>query len=168
MKEKKTVFKVFFVWDFEKEEQWLNTMAQSGWVLDKIGFCTYRFAPCAPGEYTIRMEMHQKDENYLRFLEEAQVEYIGRIFQWVYFRRKAQYGSFELFSDLDSKIAHLRRIGRMLSAVGAANLLIGIVNSWNPTHIGWVNLLCATLLMYGLGRIHGKLETLESRRMLME
>ena len=74
MKEKKTVFKVFFVWDFEKEEQWLNTMAQSGWVLDKIGFCTYRFVPCAPGEYTIRMEMHQKDENYLRFLEEAQVE----------------------------------------------------------------------------------------------
>lgn len=168
MKEKKTVFKVFFVWDFEKEEQWLNTMAQSGWVLDKVGFCTYRFVPCAPGEYTIRMEMHQKDENYLRFLEEAQVEYIGRIFQWVYFRRKAQYGSFELFSDLDSKIAHLRRIGKMLSAVGVANLLIGIVNSWNPTHIGWVNLLCATLLMYGLGRIHGKLETLESRRMLTE
>lgn len=168
MKEKKTVFKVFFVWDFEKEEQWLNTMVQSGWVLDKIGFCTYRFVPCAPGEYTIRMEMHQKDENYLRFLEEAQVEYIGRIFQWVYFRQKAQYGSFELFSDLDSKIAHLRRIGRMLSAVGTANLLIGIVNSWNPTHIGWVNLLCATLLMYGLGRIHGKLETLESRRMLTE
>lgn len=168
MKEKKTVFKVFFVWDFEKEEQWLNTMAQSGWVLDRIGFCTYRFVPCAPGEYTVRMEMHQKDENYLRFLEEAQVEYIGRIFQWVYFRRKAQYGSFELFSDLDSKIAHLRRIGRMLSAVGAANLLIGIVNSWNPTHIGWVNLLCATLLMYGLGRIHGKMEALESQRMLME
>ena len=24
MKEKKTVFKLFFVWDFEKEERWLN------------------------------------------------------------------------------------------------------------------------------------------------
>ena len=28
MKEKKTVFKLFFVWDFEKEERWLNEMAQ--------------------------------------------------------------------------------------------------------------------------------------------
>lgn len=32
MREKKTVFKLFFVWDFEKEERWLNEMAQEGWV----------------------------------------------------------------------------------------------------------------------------------------
>ena len=30
MREKKTVFKLFFVWDFEKEERWLNEMAQEG------------------------------------------------------------------------------------------------------------------------------------------
>lgn len=30
MREKKTVFKLFFVWDFEKEERWLNEMAQGG------------------------------------------------------------------------------------------------------------------------------------------
>lgn len=33
MREKKTVFKLFFVWDFEKEERWLNEMAQEGWAL---------------------------------------------------------------------------------------------------------------------------------------
>lgn len=38
MREKKTVFKLFFVWDFEKEERWLNEMAQEGWVLDNTGF----------------------------------------------------------------------------------------------------------------------------------
>lgn len=32
MREKKTVFKLFFVWDFEKEERWLNEMVQEGWV----------------------------------------------------------------------------------------------------------------------------------------
>ena len=32
MREKKTVFKLFFVWDFEKEERWLNEIAQEGWV----------------------------------------------------------------------------------------------------------------------------------------
>ena len=168
MKEKKTVFKAFFVWDFEKEEQWLNTMAQSGWVLDRVGFCIYHFTACEPGEYTVRLEMHNHDDAYISFMQETGAEYIGGVFQWIFFRKKTQYGQFELFSDLDSKIAHLRRIGRLLSIVGAVNLLIGVVNSWNPTHMGWMNLLCATLLMYGLGRIHGKLETLESRRMLTE
>ena len=41
MKEKKTVFKLFFVWDFEKEERWLNEMAQEGWVLDTTGSVSY-------------------------------------------------------------------------------------------------------------------------------
>ena len=34
--------------------------------------------------------------------------------------------------------------------------------------MGWLNLLCATLLMYALGRIHGKKESLEKDRLLME
>ena len=53
MKEKKTVFKLFFVWDFEKEERWLNEMAQEGWVLDNTGFSFYTFVRCEPGEYSI-------------------------------------------------------------------------------------------------------------------
>ena len=57
MKEKKTVFKLFFVWDFEKEERWLNEMAQEGWVLDNTGFSFYTFVRCEPGEYIIRLEM---------------------------------------------------------------------------------------------------------------
>jgi len=28
----KVINKWFWVWDFDKEEQWLNTMAESGWV----------------------------------------------------------------------------------------------------------------------------------------
>lgn len=57
----------------------------------------------------------------------------------------------------------------MLLAIGGANLVIGLVNSFNPVaHLGWVNLLCATLLMYGLGRIHGKKESLEKDRELHE
>ena len=36
------------------------------------------------------------------------------------------------------------------------------------TRAGWINLLAATLLMYGLGRIHGKKEALEKERELHE
>ena len=164
----KTVHKWFWVWEFEKEEQWLNEMAQAGWVLDRVGFCTYHFTACESGEFTVRLEMHAHDENYLNFMRETGAEYIGRMAQWIYFRKKAQYGGFDLFSDLDSRIAHLDRIGKMLAVIGGANLLIGLVNTWNPVGFGWINLLCATLLMYALGRIHGKKESLQEKRLLME
>jgi hypothetical protein len=73
--------------------------------------------------------------------------------------------SFDIFSDIDSKIGHLTRIGKMLFAIGAFNLFIGLCSI---TAIGWLNLLCSTLLMYALGRIHGKKEALEKERILHE
>ena len=76
MKEKKTVFKLFFVWDFEKEERWLNEMAQEGWVLDNTGFSFYTFVRCEPGEYIIRLEMNPSSD-YHAFVKELGAEYIG-------------------------------------------------------------------------------------------
>ena len=48
------------------------------------------------------------------------------------------------------------------------NIVVGIANSFNPMPIGFVNLLCAALLMYALGRIHGKKEALQKDRQLYE
>ncbi len=163
MNTRKTVRKWFWVWEFEKEEQWLNTMAQSGWVLDGVGFCTYHFIACEPGEYTVRLEMHDRDDNYVSFMEECGAEYVGRIVRWMFFRKKTADGTFDIFSDIDSRIAHIKKIGKMLTGVGFANLLIGL---FNP--MGWINLLCATVLMYGAGRVHGKQEALEQKRSLVE
>ncbi len=168
MAETKTIHKWYWVWDFDREERWLNEMAMSGWALCGVGFCKYVFEKCEPGEYIIREELHMRDEGYVDFMKETGAEYIGRLFTWVFFRKKSEKGAFDLFSDIDSKIAHLDRIGKMLSTVGAANLLIGTVNTINLAGIGWINLLCATLLMYGLGRIHGKKEALERDRILRE
>ena len=39
----KTVWKWYFVWDFEKEEEWLNEMAEQGWILSSVGWCRYTF-----------------------------------------------------------------------------------------------------------------------------
>ena len=167
--ERKTVNKWFWVWQFEKEEEWLNEMAANGWVLDGVGFAKYHFVRCAPGEYTVRTEMHSNDEQYIRFMEETGAEYVGRMAAWIYFRKKTADGVFDLYSDIDSKITHLDRIGKLLAGLGAVNLIIGILNSLNPSvRLGWINLLCATLLMYGLGRIHGKKEALEKERELHE
>ncbi len=167
--ERKIVKKWIWVWDFDKEERWLNTMAQQGWVLDKLGFCRYEFVRCEPGEYIVRLEMREHDEAYLGFMADSGAEYVGRMVKWIYFRRKAEYGPFDIFSDLDSRIAHLDRMCQTMKILGIANLVIGLANSLNPVvDFGWVNLLCATLLMYALGRIEGKKEALEKDRLLME
>jgi len=168
MKEKKVIYKLIWAWDFEKEEQWLNEMAMNGWVLCAVSLCRYTFEKCEPGEYIVRLEMHGVDDAYINFMRETGAIYIGRIAQWIYFCKKTEYGSFDIFSDIDSRITHLDRIGKLLEIVGFANLAIGIINIFNPTHVGFINLLCATLLMYGLGRIHGKKEALEKNRQLYE
>lgn len=168
MKERKTEYRWFWVWDFEKEEEWLNEMAASGWVLADVGFCRYTFERCEPGEYTVRLENHANDESYVDFMRDTGAEPVGRYFQWIYFRKPVELGRFDLFSDIDSRISHLDRIGKSLSLIGFANLLIGLANSFGTSRLGWVNLLCATLLMYGLGRIHGKKEALEKERKLHE
>ena len=169
MSERMTIKKWIWVWDFDKEERWLNSMAQQGWVLDRLGLCRYEFVRCEPGEYIVRLEMREHDEGYLSFMSDTGAEYVGRVVKWIYFRRKAEFGPFDIFSDLDSRLEHLKRISSTLRVVGIANLVIGLANSLNPVvNMGWINLLCATLLMYALGRIEGKEESLERERLLME
>ncbi len=168
MTEQKTVWKWFWVWEFEKEEQWLNAMAMDGWALRTVGFCRYTFERCEPGQYIIRCEMHPMDEAYVSFMEQTGAQYVGRMVAWIYFRRPAELGQFDLYSDIDSRITHLRRIATTLTAIGLMNLGIGVMNTVNVTRLGIINLLCATLLMYALGRIHGKIEALEKNRSLQE
>lgn len=72
-------------------------------------------------------------------------------------------GVFDTFSDRDSRIAHLDKIGKLLCIVGFANILIGITNPVGP-----VNLLCASLLMYALGRIQEKADKLKRDRQIFE
>ncbi len=165
MKKHMTIRKVYFVWDFEKEEDWLNEMALGGWLLDRVGFCTYHFVSCEPGTYAVRLEMRPHDDAYLSFMEETGAEYIGRIVAWQYLRKPITAGPFDLFSDIDSRIGHLDRICKMLLIIGMMNLVIGLINH---ASVGWINLICSTLLMYALGRIHGKREALERERLLRE
>lgn len=165
--ETKKVIKWFWVWDYEKEELWLNAMAQEGWALQRIGFCTYYFERTEPGEYVVRLECRKKDEGYVSFVTDMGAEYVGRIAMWVYFRRKAELGEFELNGDLDSRIDQLTKIGRMLLLVGAGNLLIGLSNL-RYNGIGVINLICAGFLAYAYGRIRGKQDELQRERQLHE
>ena len=165
--ETKKVTKWYWVWDYEKEELWLNAMAQEGWALQRVGFATYFFEKTEPGEYIVRLECRKKDEGYVSFVTDMGAEYIGRIAMWVYFRRKSELGEFELNSDLDSRIDQLTKIGRMLLGVGIGNLLIGLSNL-RYNGVGVINLICAGFLAYAYGRIQGKKDELQRERQLHE
>ena len=179
MAETKTIWKLFFVWNYEKEERWLNEMAMSGWALVHAAWPgRFTFEACEPGEYTIRLEMNN-NESYVSFLEETGAEYIGRCLRWVYFRKKSALGPFDLFSDMDSRIAHLKRIETLLRILGVLLLASGLMNMFiaaadNSGYDGFnavvsaFNLLVCALMIYGLGRIQGKKEDLEKDRLLHE
>ena len=177
MENRKTVRKWFWVWDFEKEEDWLNEMALNGWVLDDIGWCTYHFVRCEPGEYSVRLEMHPHDEEYVGFMKETGAEYLGRMVAWIYFRKKTADGPFDLFSDIDSRISHLNKIGKTLAIItlvkdtALASVVVhldlftlakGIVNVqavlWPIFYAGLFYLIFNGVLTVLLGKLEKKLE----------
>ena len=171
MAERMTKYRWFWVWDFEKEERWLNEMAVNGWTLCEVGYCRYVFEKTETNEYTIRLEMRPFEQDYVDFMEQTGAEYIGRILQWIYFRKKSELGQFDIFSDLDSRITHIRKIHNMVLFLAIANLLLGFVNILPGdinSFVAAMNLLVATLLMYGVGRLQGKIEYLENERRLRE
>ena len=168
---RKVVHKLFWVWQFEKEEAWLNDMARQGWVLDQVGFCKFVFKRCEPGEYTVRLELleefpsSEKSMDYISFVEDTGAEYIGNMTRWVYFRKKTADGEFDLFSDIDSRVKHLDRIMKFVGFMAGINLLCG-VNVYNRIHI--VNLICTALLGYACWRVYKKKEQLQKERGIHE
>lgn len=47
---RKTIHKLFFFWDFQKEEDWLNDMASIGLALVAVDGARYTFEQSEPGE----------------------------------------------------------------------------------------------------------------------
>jgi hypothetical protein len=114
--------------DYEKEEVWLNKMAADGWELQRYTWMRYRFERGEPGRYTYRIELLPRlasapeSREYFEFMKEAGVEVVSEYGQWVYFRKESAEGPFEVFSDLDSRIAHHKRIATMFGVLAGAIL----------------------------------------------
>ena len=128
-------------WDYEKEEKWLNEMSAKGMALSDYSWCRYAFEETQNNKYTYRIELlknlpkHPESIAYIRFLEESGVECIATYMCWVYLRKKTSEGSFDIYTDIDSKINHYKRIYALWNtlmfiefAAGLPNLSIGLIN----------------------------------------
>lgn len=158
-----------FFSDFEKEEQWLNEMAAQGLALSEYSLARYTFEESGKGEYIYRIELLKNDPKgaeaaeYLQFMEEAGAEQVptgnwlwGKLkynnLRWVIFRRKASEGAFTIYSDIDSKIKHYKRINSLWLSVAVMELIVGFFNISlmfvnNPTAINRINLVVGLLLI---------------------
>ena len=136
---KRVVYKLY--WDYEKEEKWLNEMSAMGLSMSAYSWCRYVFDETPDNAYLYRIELmkyppsHPESANYIRFLEENGVEYVASYMRWIYLRKKSADGPFDLYTDLESRLTHYRRIKDFWSvlmyvefAAGICNLAIGIIN----------------------------------------
>lgn len=116
---------VKFRWyyDKDKEEIWLNEMAQEGYAMTHFFLGFYWFEECEKGEYIYQIDLFTENKRnmthreYVNLIEETGAEYVGRWFWWRFFRRKAELGEFELYTDASSKIEQFQRIFRFFRAV---------------------------------------------------
>ncbi len=178
---RKIIKKMFFAWESEKEEKWLNEMSAKGLALVDYTFCRYAFEECEPGEYFYKIQLlehrpnHPESENYIRFMEETGAEQVAEYFNWVYFRKKAEEGPFEIFSDVESKIRQLILIKKLILPIAWLNLVIGIANVFNffinAPGFSWIpviNISLALLCFVGANEVNKKIKALKKEMVIRE
>ena len=181
----------------EEMERYLNEMSHEGWQCCEIVRDELRFVRGEQDEYTYRVQYFYESrdgekDDYLRTLGETGAALAGEYGEALILRKKTADGAFELYSDLDSKIAALekRRLHYRSGMIGALVMLLMWVEvnyrsiSCNGFE-GWletqtpVNMVLTVLIVAGLlaGGITGmisvrregkKIEELKRRRMIEE
>lgn len=181
---KHVVHKLMF--NYEKEEKWINEMAAKGLNLVDYTVGRYLFEEGKPGEYIYRIELLRNYARspegmaYIRFMEEMGIECTATYNWWAFFRKKAADGPFELFSDYDSKIAHYNRTTTIICIVFVINAVAALINIMIPflPHtgsassfnfmVGCLNLVLAFILAPVYFSLRGKLRKLRADRLLRE
>ena len=175
---KKNVYKLFWAWQFEQEEQWLKQCSSRGMQLCDVGFLRYTFEMDNPEVYNYKLELlnywptQAESEAYIHFVEETGAEMVGSIMRWVYFRKPTRLGSFDLFSDNESKIKHLNRVLALFIPLFVLELTAGFTNVMMPRAmnrmVGMLALSVGVLIGYGIYKILSKRSQLKKEHVVFE
>ncbi len=170
-------------WNYEKEEKWLNELSAKGLALVDYSWIRYVFEDSQPGEYIYRIQLlknlasHPESRKYIEFVESTGAECVATYLRWVYFRKRAADGPFELYSDFESKIHHYKLVRAFWVAftvleyvVGLMNVVIGIevpVSSSNIV-LGGLLLALGTGFMIMVLSLSKKIRTLKKQQRIIE
>ena len=128
--------------DFEKEEKWINDMASKGFNFIYYSPIKYVFEQGTPGEYIYRTELldkvpsHPESKAYIRFMEETGAECVDTHLRWVFFRKKAADGAFDIYSDYASRIKHYKRVLSFMGTLWGLNIGSAVYNLWIGLLVG--------------------------------
>jgi len=126
-----------FTFDKDAEQDWLNDYARQGWAMTRFFAGKVTFEPCQPGEYIYQIDLvpgkglrADKYEDYVIFMNEMGVEVLQRWGRWVYLRKRAEDGPFEVYTDAASKIGLYRSMRAMFAWVLVLECLCS-ASAWN-------------------------------------
>ncbi len=114
---KKTVkrcFRLFWLWQEDKEMEWLRTMSLKGWHLINACVFVYTFEKGEPKDivyYGDFKSIKKTDvEEYLSIFKDAGWKYICRQGSWFYFASPADNKYKEVYSDNQSRLGKYRML----------------------------------------------------------
>lgn len=177
---KKVKYRIFG--DFEKEEKWVNDMAAEGWHLEKFSFGRFVFTKGEPGAYIFRNEFirmnSSEKEDYFDFLKDSGITIINELGGWVYMKKAAAEGPFEIYTDTKSKIAYYKRMLSIFALFFFVNVWFGIMNLsilWDSARdkiaipiIGVFNIVVALIIAYPIIKIIHRKKVLEKQQQFFE
>ena len=183
----------------EEMERYLNKMSHEGWQCCEIVRNELRFVRGEQDEYTYRVQYFYESrdgekDDYLRTLGETGVALVGEYGEALILRKKTSDGAFELYSDLDSKIAALEKrrsharnmmLGALVLVLLRGNYAYKAISQYgfsnwldtqldSPVYMVLTILIVAGLLAGGIAsmisvrREGKKIEELKRRRMIEE
>lgn len=129
----KKIFKLITVDNFEKEEVFLEEMAQKGWYFSKYTSGIYHFEQGTPEKYTYCIDYkEEKDDetSYLQLFEDAGWEnvYAYPILRgkWMYFRKEEtdETQKEQIFTDRQSFITLWKKIRHRWTVFGLAMIFL--------------------------------------------
>jgi len=133
--EKKIVYKIFTIADYDREAAYFKKMHSQGWKLKKVSYSPflvavrYTFEACPPQEVAYQLDFRPikkaEQKSYYQLFEDCGWEHITNFNQFSYFRKPVSQidaeSDLEIYNDAWSKLEMVRRllIWRFLPALVA-------------------------------------------------
>ena len=122
--EKKIVYRIFTIADYEREALYLRKMHTKGWKLRKVSYSIllfavkYTFEKCQPEQVSYQLDFYPMEKSerssYLQLFKDCGWEHITNFNGFSYFRKLhsgiESDAEFEIYNDVAGKLAMLKRI----------------------------------------------------------
>ncbi len=127
MMEKKIVYRIFTIADYEREALYFREMHAEGWKLRKVSYSIllfavkYTFEKCHPEQVSYQLDFYPMENSertsYLQLFKDCGWEHITDFNSFSYFRKAyseiESNAEFEIYNDATGKLAMVNRILRL-------------------------------------------------------